>query len=881
MSCWFANVAIKTPSNPQTVTLMNNESTALNISSIGFTGTNSGDFSETNTCGTLPTSLAAGASCTLSVTFTPSVSAWESATLTVNDNAAAAQYQTLISGLGGIGVADATLTPTAFSFRSVFIKTPSNPETFTLMNNESTALDISSIGFTGTNGGDFAQTGGTCGTAPTSLGAGTSCTLSVTFTPSVSGLESATLTVNDNAAGAQYQTLTSALSGTGVADATLGPSAYDFHNLAIKTPSNPETFTLRNRQLTSLNISSIGFTGANSGDFSQTNTCGTLPASLAAGASCTLSVTFTPSGTGAESATLTINDNAPAPYNTLTSALSGTGVADATLGPSAYSFRNVAIKTPSNPETFTLKNNELTALNISSIGFTGTNGGDFAQTGGTCGTAPTSLAAGASCTLSVTFTPSVLGAESATLTINDNAPAPYNTFTSPLSGTGVADATLAPSAYSFHNVAINTPSNAQTFTLKNNQLAALNISSIGFTGANGGDFSQTGGTCGTPPTSLAAGQSCTISVTLTPSVLGAESATLTVNDNAQAPYGTLTSALFGTGVADATLGPSAYSFHDVAIKTPSNPETFALKNNQLTALNISSIGFTGTKSGDFSQSNTCGTLPASLAAGASCTLSVTFTPSVLGVESATLTVNDNAAVAQYQALTSALSGTGVADATLWPSAYSFHNVAINTPSNAQTFTLKNNQLAALNISSIGFTGANGGDFSQTGGTCGTPPTSLAAGQSCTISVTLTPSVLGAESATLTVNDNAQAPYGTLTSALFGTGVADATLTPTSYNFGNVALHTPSSAQIFTLKNYQLTALNISSIGFTGANSGDFSQSNTCGTLPASLAAGASCTISVTFTPSGTGAEKATLTVNDSAAAAQYQTLTAALSGRGE
>jgi hypothetical protein len=877
----FGNVAVKTPSSAQIFTLHNNESTALNISSIGFTGANSADFSRTGgTCGTAPTSLGAGESCTISVTLTPSVLGLESATLTINDNAPA-PYNTLTSALSGAGVGDATLQPASYNFANVAIKTPSNPETFTLQNNLLTALNISSIGFTGANSADFSQTVGTCGTAPTSLGAGASCTLSVTFTPSLLGLESASLTVNDNAP-APYNTLTSALSGTGVADATLAPASYSFQNVAIKTPSNAHTFTLMNNELTALNISSIGFTGADGGDFAQTGgTCGTAPTSLGAGDSCTISVTLTPSVLGLESATLTINDNAPAPYNTLTSALSGAGVADAALTPTAFSFRSVFIKTPSNPETFTLMNNESTALNISSIGFTGANGGDFSQTGGTCGTAPTSLAAGASCTISVTFTPSVLGAESATFTINDNAPAPYNALTSALSGAGVADATLWPTAYDFHNVAINTPSNAQTFTLKNNESTALNISSIGFTGANGGDFSQTGGTCGTAPTSLAAGESCTISVTLTPSVLGAESATFTINDNAPAPYNTLTSALGGAGLADATLTRASLDFGNVGIKRPSSPGTFTLQNDELTALNISSIGFTGANGGDFSQTGgTCGTAPTSLAAGKSCTIGVTLTPSVLGLESASLTVNDNAP-APYNTLTSALSGAGVADATLWPTSYSFQNVAIKTPSSAQTFTLKNNESTALNISSIGFTGANGGDFSQTGGTCGTAPTSLAAGESCTISVTLTPSVLGAESATFTINDNAPAPYNTLTSPLSGSGVADATLTPISFNFGKVALHTPSSAKIFTLQNNELTALNISSIGFTGANGGDFSQTGgTCGTAPTSLAAGKSCTIGVTFTPSTLAVETATLTVSDNAAAVQYQTLTSALSGAG-
>ena len=333
----------------------------------------------------------------------------------------------------------------------------------------------------------------------------------------------------------------------------------------------------------------------------------------------------------------------------------------------------------------------------------------------------------------------------------------------------VLSATLAPTSTDFGSVAIQTPSSAKNFTLHNNALAPLSISSIGFTGANAGDFSQTGGTCGTPPTTLAAKSSCTIEATLTPSVLGAESATLTVDDSAPAPYNAFTSALSGTGIADAALTPASHNFGNVAMNTSSVPVNFTLRNSEVTPLNISSIGFTGTNAGDFSQTNTCGTLPTNLAAGTSCTLSVTFTPSETGAESATLTVNDSAAAAQYQTLTSALSGTGIADATL---------------------------------------------------------------------------------------------------------------TPASHNFGSVTVKTPSSAQIFTLKNYQLTALNISGIGFTGANYADFSQTNTCGTLPASLAAGASCTISVTFTPSGTGAEKATLTVNDGAAAAQYQTLTSALSGTG-
>jgi len=335
---------------------------------------------------------------------------------------------------------------------------------------------------------------------------------------------------------------------------------------------------------------------------------------------------------------LIVNDDAPAPYNSLTSSLSGTGVADATLAPASVGFGNVAISTPSDAKSFTLKNNQLAALNISGIALSSP---DFAQTN-TCGS---SLAAKGSCTISVTLTPSVLGTESATLTVNDDAPSPYNALSSSLSGTGIADVTLAPASVDFGNVAINTASDAKGFTLKNNQLVALNISSITLSNP---DFAQTN-TCGS---SLAAKSSCAIGVTLTPSVLGTESATLTVNDDAPAPYNALTSSLSGTGVAQATVSPASLTFSTQTVGTSTAAKTVTLRNNLTTTLAISSITFTGADPGDFGQTSTCG---GSLAAQSTCTISVTFTPGATGARTATLNLYDSA---NNSPQTVSLTGTG-------------------------------------------------------------------------------------------------------------------------------------------------------------------------------------------------------------------------------
>src|SRR5262249_55153558 len=176
-------------------------------------------------------------------------------------------------------------------------------------------------------------------------------------------------------------------------------------------------------------------------------------------------------------------------------------------------------------------------------------------------------------------------------------------------------------------------------------------------------------------------------------------------------------------------------------------------------------------------------------------------------------------------------------------------------STSQTVTLFNKGGVPLGVISIGFTGVNPGDFVQTN-TCGT---SVPANSSCTISVSFRPSALGARSAALTINSN-DPNNPTLAVTVSGTGIGPvAVLTPTTVPFGNQLKGTTSAAQIVTLKNAGSagSTLTINGKNITGANPGDFAQTNNCG---ASLAAGVSCTFSVTFTPSAVGARGATLSV---------------------
>ncbi len=178
----------------------------------------------------------------------------------------------------------------------------------------------------------------------------------------------------------------------------------------------------------------------------------------------------------------------------------------------------------------------------------------------------------------------------------------------------------------------------------------------------------------------------------------------------------------------------------------------------------------------------------------------------------------------------------------------------------QAITMTNVGSSSLNITGITIVGANSGDFAETNN-CGS---SLAAGASCKINATFTPSAIGKRIATLSVSDDGTGSPQTVSLAGIGTEVS---LSPTSLNFGDEPVGVTSTAQDVTLSNHGTTTLNISSITLMGANPGDYAQTNTCGS---SLGGGSSCTIHVTFTPKVAGKRPAVLKVVDNGGGApQY------------
>jgi hypothetical protein len=557
--------------------------------------------------------------------------------------------------------------------------------------------------------------------------------------------------------------------------------------------------------------------GANAADFAQLNNCPLSPATLAVNATCTISVTFTPGASGSRSASVSIADDATGSPHSL--GLSGTGAAAApgvSLSPSSLDFGARPIGSTSAAQTSTLTNTGNAALTISSIAVTGANAADFAQSND-CPIAPSTLAAGGSCTISATFTPGAGGSRAASVAVTDDASgSPQNIA---LSGSGQAPAvTLTPTSLAFGGQLIGTTSGSQTSTLRNSGSAPLTITGIGVSGTNAADFAQSND-CPLAPLTLAAGATCTLNVTFSPSATGSRGASVSITDDAADSPQAL--GLTGTGTQPApavSLNPTSLAFGSQRVATTSAAQSVTLTNTGTAPLTIGSIGLGGANPGDYAQSSDCPITPGTLAAGGACTISVTFTPGATGSRTATVAINDDAAGSPH---TVALSGTGTQPAvTLTPPSLAFGSQTVGTTSPTQTSTLRNSGTAPLAISSMVLGGANPGDFTQSSN-CPLVPSLLAAGATCTVTTSFSPTTTGSRSASVNITDDAPGSPHSL--PLSGSGAApgsialDKSLGTKADNVGNanMTINTSGAAvagsRVFLFVNWNNSTRTLSSV----------------------------------------------------------------------
>jgi 6-phosphogluconolactonase (cycloisomerase 2 family) len=399
-------------------------------------------------------------------------------------------------------------------------------------------------------------------------------------------------------------------------DVSLLPASLTFSNQAVGTTSGAQVITLTNTdKANALAISSIGA----SGDFTQTNTCGSK---VAAGASCTISVKFVPTATGAIDGSISISDNASGSPQVF--GLTGTGIAEETLSTTSFDFGHVSIGKTSEAVTITLTNHTAATIAISSIKASA----DFVATPAATRGCGSTLAANSSCGENVVFAPTELGLISGSLIFTEAGNQQYVDLDGDGVGTAGSPLTLTPATLTFANQAEGTTSAVQSVSIKN-----TGTTSLALTLAASGSFSKSNPASGACGPSLAAGASCTIDVQFSPAVLGSVDGGISISySGADSPQ---VVSLTGTGIGQVTVSPTSIAFSPQQVGTTSAAHTVTVTNHSASSVSVSSI----VKSADFKETNTCGT---SIAAGKSCTVSVSFAPNRGGSVLGSVIVTDSA-----------------------------------------------------------------------------------------------------------------------------------------------------------------------------------------------------------------------------------------------
>jgi hypothetical protein len=308
----------------------------------------------------------------------------------------------------------------------------------------------------------------------------------------------------------------------------------------------------------------------------------------------------------------------------------------------------------------------------------------------------------------------------------------------------------------------------------------------------------------------------------------------------------------------AALAPLSLTYATQEVGTTSAPQIVTVTNSGSSPLQIASVTMGGINPADFGAISHCGS---SVAAGGSCTISVVFKPTTYAGRFAALTVTYAGGVKTSQIME--LSGTGsTTNASFSPTSLAFGFQIVGTTSAAMMTTLTNSGPGILTISGFSINGP----FNFTNN-CGS---TLAVNASCQVFVTFTPTAVFGASGALTASTDAQ--NGPIAVGLSGTGTY-LLVSPTSINFGNQAVGTSSAPAVVTLTNEgHSQVVHLSPISLSGTDRKDFTETTTCGTT---LSPGASCTVTVTFTPTAKGARSASVQIDGG-----YGLQAVALSGTG-
>ena len=527
----FGSVTAGLSSAPSEITLHNNGTGALYITSVALAGADSLQFVSqfpTDTC-VAGAIVQASHTCALSIIFSPNATGTFHAEIDFADNSGGVAGATQVALLTGKGAlpAVATISPQALGFGNETAGAATAPQTVSLTSAGTAALTLTSIAITGADAADFGIVvagKNPCPTGSSTLAVAATCTVEVVFSPQSTGTKSAVLSFADNAAASPQMV---SLSGTATAGPPVQvmPVSWAFPAQSSGSPSAPKQFTVSNLGSSTVSIG-ITVTGPNAADFLESDNCSGAKG-LAPASSCLVNVSFDPAvlppAQSQRAATMTINYGGAG--NPLTVPLSGAATqAAVSFNLASLNLGNQLAGTAGVAQGIQATNGGNGSLVFSKIAIGGANPSDFSETDNCAGTisTPINVPPNGMCTVQVMFQPQMptvcgtaAGSRSATLTLTDNAPGSPQTI--PLAGTE-SDFCLIPQAGTAPgSISAGTPANY-------NAVSYPVSSSDGFSGviATSCTGFPAGGSCTATPSGVTLGAGSTSPVQVNVTVAAAE-----------------------------------------------------------------------------------------------------------------------------------------------------------------------------------------------------------------------------------------------------------------------------------------------------------------------------------------------------------------------
>jgi hypothetical protein len=706
----------------------------------------------------------------------------------------------------------------------------------------------------------------TC-TAGLTLTAGTSCSTGpIKETPIGTGYNYAGFNVQTTAgAGASIYMGMSGATGTNPSILAVTPNPVTCPNTPVGTPVTCGTIEITAGAAIAFGASPYTFTDPEFTIATTGDTCRST--SQAATANCTTGViTFTPTSSGAKNSTLTVT---PTSGTSGTTSISGTGTAGTlvfsptTENCGTYPINGSPASTACPVLTLTATGGPVT-LGATPLSLSGTNPGDFSLASTTC-TANLALASGASCTITPSYNPSSSGVNTQYANIVAATSIGTGATLTNMQGTGrFGVANTTPTAVTCGTTTVGSAITCGTVAVSSDgtvYLASGTNAQLVVSGTNASDFSITDNTCVSGANITPASGCTTGQVSFNPSASGTRTATITVTASAG------TSAAFtvtGTGTSYPTVSPSSHSCGTAGIGVSTACSTYTVTANA-GSVTFGASPFTHTDGTDFSASG-CTSL--TLTSGQTCTVSVSFDPTVAGALSDTLTITPTTG----GAATVALTGTGAYGSLVAsPTSLTCGTVTEGSSGNCGTVTLTATNGSVV-LGATPLSNSNAPNFATPVGTC-TASSTLANGASCTTgTVTLNPVAYGALTDTVSVAATSGTGTTFTVSGTGGYGVATVSVTGVTCS-GAIGVAASCTGTATISASGASVILAATPVSLSGANAADFAVgAGACAS--ATVAKNASCNLGViSFTPTATSESLTLNAVPSSGTAGTAATLT--------